>query len=96
MAIKLRDRLLDMLGGIDAEKAFALEAEAEAKAHAYHKGKIRFYERYTQQLADENHRLREVVREMCRSTDTQYYDWACEFCKADCDKPRGWCRRFTV
>lgn len=96
MAIKLRDRLLDMLGGIDAEKAFALEAEAEAKAHEYHRGKIRFYEGYTQQLTGENHRLREVVREICRRTDTQYYDWACEFCKADCDKPRGWCRRFTV
>lgn len=92
MAIKLRDRLLDMLGGIDAEKAFALEA----KAHEYHRGKIRFYEGYTRQLTGENLRLREVVREICRRTDTQYYDWACEFCKADCDKPHGWCRRFTV
>lgn len=38
---------------------------------------------------------RKVVQEICRKTDTQYYDWACEYCLwGSCKKRNGWCERF--
>lgn len=35
-----------------------------------------------------------AVQEICRKTDTQYYGWACEYCKRACDKRNSWCRKF--
>ncbi len=92
----MRNWLIKKLGGVPTLQAFEWEAEAEAKAHEYHKGKIAFYEKYTKQLSHENDTLRIVIREICRRSETGYYDWCCEYCKAECDKRNGWCTRFCV
>ena len=35
-----------------------------------------------------------AVREICRRSETTYYDWCCDGCAHDCDKRNGWCANF--
>ena len=92
----LRKRLIKKLGGVPMLQAFEWERQAEARTHAYHKGKTAFYEKYTKQLTQENEALRTVIREICRRGETTYYGWCCEYCKTECSKRNGWCERFSV
>lgn len=40
-------------------------------------------------------RFRYAVREICRRSDTSFYDWCCEYCcmTHNCRRD-GWCNRF--
>lgn len=93
---KIRCWLIKLLGGVDMETALLWEADAETKAHSFNEGKIEFYERYAKSLYDENKRLCEAVRGICKNTASSYYDWCCDYCAAECDKRNGWCRRFRA
>ena len=43
---------------------------------------------------DEIRDYRIAVREICRRSETTYYDWCCDQCACDCDKRNGWCNGF--
>ncbi len=60
----------------------------------YYKGQIAAYRNALDGLAGKNSKLHGVIREICRRSDTQFYDFACEYCTSDCDKRNGWCARF--
>lgn len=92
----LKKRLIEKLGGVDFATAQAWEAQAEAKANEYYRGQIACYRDRIGETAKQNNRLRYVIREICRRSDTQFYDFACEYCTAACDKRNGWCNRFNV
>ncbi len=93
---KLRLWLLDRLGGVDMCKAVEWEARAEAKANEYYRGQIACYRDRVWNIAAQNNKLYEVVREICRRSENSYYDWCCEYCATACDKHNGWCNRFSV
>ena len=93
---KLRLWLLDRLGGVDMCKAVEWEARAEAKANEYYKGQIACYRDRTWNIAAQNNKLYEVIREICRRSENSYYDWCCEYCVTACNKRSGWCNRFSV
>ena len=93
---KIRCWFIKNLGGIDETEALEWECDAEQRGRQYNIGKIVFYEKYTKELYDENKRLCEAVRGICKNTASSYYDWCCEYCTAECSKRNGWCRRFRV
>ena len=35
-----------------------------------------------------------AIREICRRSESTYYDWCCDQCACDCDKRNGWCNDF--
>lgn len=36
-----------------------------------------------------------AVREICRRSESSYYDWCCDYCVGSTDcKRNGWCERF--
>lgn len=35
-----------------------------------------------------------AVREICRRSESTYYDWCCDQCACYCDKRNGWCNDF--
>ena len=35
-----------------------------------------------------------AIREICRRSESTYYDWCCDQCACDCDKLNGWCNDF--
>lgn len=38
---------------------------------------------------------RKILREVCRRSETTYYDWCCDYCVGSTDcKRNGWCERF--
>lgn len=36
-----------------------------------------------------------TVQEICRRSDSTYYDWCCEYCRISCTERNGWCEHFT-
>ena len=39
--------------------------------------------------------LNAVIREICRRSETSYYDWCCDYCQSPIKcKHNGWCRFF--
>lgn len=37
-----------------------------------------------------------TVREICRRSESSYYDWCCDYCVGSTDcKRNGWCESFT-
>lgn len=92
--MKIRERLLAALGGIDAMRAAEFEAQAEAKAHSYYEGKLNFYTNYTKKIMEENKALRAVIQNISYRDGGRYYNWACEYCSVEDCRRLGWCRHF--
>lgn len=93
---KLRVWLLKLLGGVPNEiekTAFETVLEENAKLrNAISDRDSRLEVRRRQVKA-----LKTVIREICRRSETSYYDWCCEYCgqKYIACKHNGWCRFFT-
>lgn len=79
---KLRVGLLKLLGGVSTTYYNAIIAEAAGRIIEL-KEKCKLTEAY-----------QATVREVCRRSETTYYDWCCEYCTTPCDKHNGWCERF--
>lgn len=75
----LREKILDKLGGVPKE---------------YHAGSMRYWKERVMQLNSMCNSYFIIVREICRRSDYNYYDWCCEFCDRDCRARDGWCERF--
>lgn len=80
---KLRVWLLGLLGGVSITYYNAIIEEAAGRIIEL-KEKCKLTEAY-----------QAAVREICRRSESSYYDWCCEYCAAPCDKRNGWCERFT-
>ncbi len=79
--------LLSLLNAVSMEEHERLLSEETEKLTEYYTGQTHVLEVIIRNYAN-------TVCEVCRRSDTQFYDWACEFCKTDCDKHNGWCSRF--
>lgn len=93
---KLRVWLLKLLGGVPNEienTAFEMAMEENAKLYK----KISDRDSGLEVLRWQVKALRKVIREICRRSETSYYDWCCEYCGQELIKCRhnGWCRFFA-
>lgn len=77
---KLRVWLLGLLGGVPQEWKDAVFSAA-VESCVEHRKIVRTYQA--------------AVREICRRSESSYYDWCCECCVGSTDcKRNGWCERF--
>lgn len=91
---KLRVWLLKLLGGVPNElEKTAFETVLEENAKLYKK--ISNRDRDLKLLQMRVKALNAVIREICRRSETSYYDWCCEYCATPCDRRNGWCRFFA-
>lgn len=84
---KLRLWLIKKLNAVPAEDFEAIDAANNilaAKIVDGNKSAMQLMRRYDY-----------AVREICRRSDTSFYDWCCDQCACDCDKRNGWCKRFA-
>lgn len=93
---KLRVWLLKLLGGVPNEienTAFEMAMEENAKLYK----KISNRDRDLKLLQMRVKALNAVIREICRRSESSYYDWCCEYCGQELIKCRhnGWCRFFA-
>lgn len=93
---KLRVWLLKLLGGVPSElekTAFEMALEENAKLYK----EISDRDRNLKLLQMSVKALNAVIREICRRSETSYYDWCCEYCGQELIKCRhnGWCRFFA-
>lgn len=84
---KLRIWLIKMLNAVPAEDFEAIDAANNilaAKIVDGNKSAMQLMRRYDY-----------AVREICRRSDTGFYDWCCEYCcmTHNCRRD-GWCNRF--
>ena len=88
---KLRVWLIRKLGGVPKE---AYDAAVKAKANR----DIDIINRDSDLKLSRMRvkALNAVIREICRRSETSYYDWCCDYCQSlvRC-KHNGWCRFFT-
>ena len=90
---KLRVWLIRKLGGVPNEiEKTAFETVLEENAKLYKK--ISDRDSRLEILRWQVKALRKVIREICRRSETSYYDWCCEYCATPCDRRNGWCHRF--
>ena len=90
---KLRVWLLKLLGGVPNEiEKTAFETVLEENAKLYKE--ISDREQNLEVLRMKVKALKTVIREICRRSETSYYDWCCEYCATPCDRRNGWCHRF--
>lgn len=76
---RVRIWLLHCLGGVSIEKYDRMAAYA---------GKLKM------EHSAEKEQYRTAIREICRRSDSTYYDWCCDRCgEKDCAR-NGWCDRF--
>ena len=100
---KLRVWLLKLLGGVPSElekTAFETVLEENAKLYKEISDRDRDYELLrmnVKALKMKVKALKTVIREICRRSETSYYDWCCEYCGQELIKCRhnGWCRFFA-
>ena len=93
---KLRVWLLKLLGGVPNEiEKTAFETVLEENAKLYKE--ISDREQNLEVLRMKVKALKTVIREICRRSETSYYDWCCEYCGQEFIKCRhnGWCRFFA-
>ena len=91
---KLRVWLLKLLGGVPNEienTAFEMAIEENAKLYK----KISDRDRDLKLLQMRVKALNAVIREICRRSESSYYDWCCDYCAPPCDRRNGWCRFFA-
>ena len=90
---KLRVWLLKLLGGVPNEiEKTAFETVLEENAKLYKK--ISNRDQNLESLRRKVKALKTVIREICRRSETSYYDWCCDYCATPCDRRNGWCHRF--
>lgn len=94
---KLRVWLLKLLGGVPNEiEKTAFETVLEENAELYKE--ISDRDRDLKVLRMQVKALKTVIREICRRSETSYYDWCCEYCCGQelikC-RHNGWCRFFA-
>ena len=90
---KLRVWLLKLLGGVPNEiEKTAFETVLEENAKLYKE--ISDREQNLEVLRMKVKALNAVIREICRRSETSYYDWCCDYCAPPCDRRNGWCHRF--
>ena len=90
---KLRVWLLKLLGVVPNEienTAFEMAMEENAKLYK----EISDRDRDLKMLRMQVKALKSVIREICRRSETSYYDWCCDYCATPCDRRNGWCHRF--
>ena len=85
---KLRLWLIKKLNAVPAEDFKAIDAANNilaAKVVEENKSAMQLIRRYDH-----------AVREICRRSETSWYDWCCEYCcmRGDGCKANGWCERF--
>ena len=93
---KLRIWLIRKLGGVPNElEKTAFETVLEENAKLYKK--ISDRDRDLKLLQMRVKALNAVIREICRRSESSYYDWCCEYCGQELIKCRhnGWCRFFA-
>lgn len=90
---KLRVWLLKLLGGVPNElEDTAFETALEENAKLYKE--ISDRDRNLKLLQMSVKALNAVIREICRRSESSYYDWCCDYCAPPCDRRNGWCHRF--
>ena len=81
---KLRVWLLKLLGGVPKEAYNRFDQDMISRDRSLEacRGQIKA--------------LKIIIREICRRSETSYYDWCCDYCQSlvRC-KHNGWCRFFT-
>lgn len=89
---KLRVWLIRKLGGVPNE-AFSAAVKENAKLCKDVSDRDRNLEVRRQQIKA----LMKVIREICRRSETSYYDWCCEYCDQEFIKCKhnSWCQFFT-
>lgn len=83
---KLRLWLIKKLNAVPAEDFKAIDAANNilaAKVVEENKSAMQLIRRYDH-----------AVREICRRSETSWYDWCCDVCACNCDKRNGWCNGF--
>ena len=93
---KLRVWLIRKLGGVPnklEDTAFEMALEENAKLYK----EISDRDRNLKVLRMQVKALKTLIREICRRSETSYYDWCCEYCGQELIKCRhnGWCRFFA-
>ena len=96
---KLRFWMLRKLGGVPKE-AYEAEVDSyyeEVKENAKLRKAISDRDRDLKLFRGRVKALNAVIREICRKSETSYYDWCCEYCGQEFIKCRhdGWCRFFA-
>lgn len=89
---KLRVWVIRKLGGVPKE-AFSAAVKENAKLWKDVSDRDRSLEAHRGQIKA----LKIIIREICRRSETSYYDWCCEYCGQELIKCRhnGWCRFFA-
>lgn len=89
---KLRVWLIRKLGGVPKEAYdAAVKAKAKRDKDIINRDRDLILSRMRVRA------LNAVIREICRRSETSYYDWCCEYCGQELIKCRhnGWCRFFA-
>lgn len=87
---KLRVWLIRKLGGVPKE-AFSAAVKENAKLWKDVSDRDRSLEARRGQIEA----LKIVIREICRRSETSYYDWCCDYCQSPVRcKHNGWCQLF--
>lgn len=87
---KLRVWLIRKLGGVPKE-AFSAAVKENAKLWKDVSDRDRSLEARRGQIKA----LKIVIREICRRSETSYYDWCCDYCQSPVRcKHNGWCQLF--
>lgn len=87
---KLRVWLIRKLGGVPNE-AFSAAVKENAKLWKDVSDRDRSLEARRGQIKA----LKIVIREICRRSETSYYDWCCDYCQSPVRcKHNGWCQLF--
>lgn len=87
---KLRVWLILKLGGVPKESY-----DAAVKAKTKHDKDIINRDRDLILSRMRVKALNAVIREICRRSETSYYDWCCDYCQSPVRcKHNGWCQLF--
>lgn len=87
---KLRVWLIRKLGGVPKE-AFSAAVKENAKLRK----DVSDRDRDLKLSRMRARALNVVIREICRRSETSYYDWCCDYCQSPVRcKHNGWCQLF--
>lgn len=87
---KLRVWVIRKLGGVPKE-AFSAAVKENAKLWKDVSDRDRSLEAHRGQIKA----LKIIIREICRRSETSYYDWCCDYCQSPVAcKHNGWCHLF--
>lgn len=94
---KLRVWLIRKLGGVRLE-AYEVEVDSyyeEVKENAKLRKAVSDRDRDLEIRRRQIKALKIVIREICRRSETSYYDWCCDYCQSPVRcKHNGWCQLF--